>query len=159
MSTYRYSYCPYCHKMINFDRSEFYFYERYIDLEYRRCPKCNRIYKTDKKLYHQMNPKEKNNIRNMYYINIFATSATIFALLFLFAVLLISVFFQDNIGEFVTKSIIIISIISLVLGYILAKSNYEQIKSITINDFDIDDELKDLLRKENNMRYKYGYFN
>ena len=106
-----------------------------------------------------MNQKEKNNIRNMYYINIFATSATIFALLFLFAVLLISVFFQDNIGEFVMKSTIIILIISLVLGYILAKSNYEQIKSITINDFDIDDELKELLRNENNMRYKYGYFN
>ena len=159
MSTYRYSYCPYCHKMINFDRSEFYFYERYIDLEYRRCPKCNRIYKTDKKLYHQMNQKEKNKIRNMYYINILATSATIFALLFSFVVLLISLFFQDNIGEFVMKSVIIISIVSLVLGYMLAKSNYKQIKSITINDFDIDDELKDLLRKENNMRYKYGYFN
>ena len=159
MSTYTYSYCPYCKKMINFNRSEFYFYDRYIDLEYRRCPKCNKIYKTGKKLYHQMNKKEKNKIRNMYYINIIATSATIFALLLIFTVFILSIFFNNNIGEYFMKSIIIITIISLILGYMLAKSNYEQIKSININDFEIDGELKELLRKENNERYKYGYFN
>ena len=35
MSTYRYTYCPYCNKMLNLERSEIYFYERYIDIKYR----------------------------------------------------------------------------------------------------------------------------
>ncbi len=159
MSTYSYTYCPYCKKMLNFERSEFYFYERYIDIEFRRCPRCNKIYKTGKKLYNQMNQQEKNNIKNMYYMNIITTSATIFALLLLLAVFILSMIFKDTVGEYIVKSTFIISIISLILGYILAKSNYKKIKAITINDFEIDDELKELLRKENNLRYKYGYFN
>ena len=159
MSTYSYTYCPYCKKMLNFERSEFYFYERYIDIEFRRCPRCNKIYKTGKKLYNQMNQQEKNNIKNMYYMNIITTSATIFALLLLLAVFILSMIFKDTVGEYIVKSTFIISIISLILGYILAKFNYKKIKAITINDFEIDDELKELLRKENNLRYKYGYFN
>ena len=145
--------------MLNFERSEFYFYERYIDIEFRRCPRCNKIYKTGKKLYNQMNQQEKNNIKNMYYMNIITTSATIFALLLLLAVFILSMIFKDTVGEYIVKSTFIISIISLILGYILAKFNYKKIKAITINDFEIDDELKELLRKENNLRYKYGYFN
>ena len=159
MSTYSYTYCPYCKKMLSFERSEFYFYEKYIDIEFRRCPRCNKIYKTGKKLYNQMNQQERNKIKNMYYMNIIATVATIFALLFLFVVFIISMVFKDKVGEYIMNSIFIISIISLILGYILAKSNYKKIKTITINDFKIDDELKELLRKENNLRYKYGYFN
>lgn len=106
-----------------------------------------------------MNQQEKNNIKNMYYMNIITTSATIFALLLLLAVFILSMIFKDTVGEYIVKSTFIISIISLILGYILAKSNYKKIKAITINDFEIDDELKELLRKENNLRYKYGYFN
>lgn len=159
MSTYRYTYCPYCNKMLNLERSEFYFYERYVDIEYRRCPKCNKIYKTGKKLYNQMNQQEKNKIKHMYYMNIIATASTIFALLFLVVVFILSIFFNDNIGEYIMKFTSIILAISLFLGYMLAKSNYEKMKIITVKDFEVDDELKELLRKENNLRYKYGYFN
>lgn len=150
MSTYKYTYCPYCNKMLDFDRSEFYFYERHIDIKYRRCPHCNNIYKTGKKLYFQMNSQERKNIKYMYYMNIISNSLTIFVILFTIIILLLSVLVDDFTFDIYTGIVsILLFIFSFVVGYKISLANYNKIRCLRIDDFQIDNELKTLLKNDN----------
>lgn len=150
MSTYRSEYCPFCKKALTIhQRSEFFDYNRYIGLPYERCPHCNHIYSTNRKLYSEMTVEEKANISSCYFFNIISSSFMIYAVAIFLIILIAEGAFKINIGDIVNYVFITPILPCVFLGYLLAKKNYNSLKEITINDFEIDDELKKINMQNN----------
>ena len=145
MSTYRNEYCPFCKKALTIhERSEFFDYNRYIGLPYERCPHCNHIYSTNRKLYLDMTDEEKSNLSSCYFFNIISSSFTLYAVAILLIIFIAEGAFKLNIGDIVNYVFITPILPCVFLGYLLAKKNYNSLKRLTINDFEnIDDELKE----------------
>lgn len=150
MSTYRNEYCPFCKKALTIhERSEFYDYTRYIGLKYERCPYCQKIFSTNRKLYSEMNQQEKSNISSCYFFNIISLSFTIYAVIILILIFICSSIFDVNIGDIVGYIFISPVLPAIVLGYLLSKKNYNILKNLTIDDFkNIDEELKEINLKD-----------
>lgn len=150
MSTYNYTYCPYCNKLQNNIlgvRQEFFYYNKYIGLKYNRCPYCNNIYSTGKKLYFQMSKEEKNKIKLIYPINILATSISLFAIILIITFIISGFIFSNNLGDYINYIFIILGILYIpcfIIAFYSAKREYEDIKKMSVDDFNIDEELKQL---------------
>lgn len=142
MSTYRNVYCPFCHKALTIhERSEFFSYNRYIGLKYERCPYCKNIYSTGKKLYNEMNEQERVDLFKFYLFNIVSAMVTLWAVIFVtimiidYAISNISTFSFDENGNFIMVLMCLCLIPSMILGFLAAKNNYENVKKITIDNF------------------------
>lgn len=143
MSTYRNTRCPYCGQILSLnERSEFYDYNRYIGLSYERCPNCNKIYSTNKKLYSDMNKNEKSQLSACYFFNIISTSFTLYAISIILLILINS--FVGNIANTISMVFLLPILPCIALGFIISKKNYNYIIKLTINDFNIDLELKNI---------------
>lgn len=145
MSTYRSEYCPFCKKpLIIHKRSEFFDYNRYIGLPYERCPYCNHIYSTNKKLYSKMTIEEKSKISVCYFFNVLSLSFMLYAIVIFIIILVAEEAFNINIGDIVNYVFIPPILPCILLGYLFAKRNYNSLKELTINNFEIDEELKNI---------------
>lgn len=150
MSTYRNEYCPFCKKPLAVhERSEFFYYNRYVGLPYERCPYCNHIYSTNRKLYSNMTVKEKNSISNCYFFNILSTSFTLYAVIICLSILIASGIFKIDIGNIISYILIFPILPCIFLGYLSAKKEYSSLKKLSIDDFKIDEELKRINMQDN----------
>ncbi len=135
---YKFSFCPHCGKKINIQNNIIGgVYSDYIDLPYKKCPYCNEVYSTGKKLYSDMNPKEQEKINNLMIreaINNAGTYAIITAAIFGFICMILSWINIEIPRSIMIVVLLIICAFSLVKGYINAKKVLEQIKKITIQD-------------------------
>lgn len=154
MSTHIYEYCPYCNNTItSHERSEFYSYNRFIGLKFERCPHCNKIYSTNKKLYCEMNDNERSKLKHKYYINIFSLSTTLYVILFLAILFISNTLFSINTSDILAFLFILPIIPSIILGYIISKKNFEKLKKYKYEDLIDDEELKNV-NIYNSLNYK-----
>ena len=157
MSTYRFSNCPYCKKTLEFmERSESYYFDRYIGLKYERCPHCNKIYTTNKKFYYQMTEDEKKDLHLAYIGNIFFNSLGYIALVFIVLIIIFSIIYSDvteQMGLFGTI-IAISSFFCFVLGYHFSKQDYEEAKQLSTKDYDYLQKDLELLNLNNSVETK-----
>ena len=144
---YKFAFCPYCaHKFTphSYVAGEF---EKYIGAQFERCPKCNRIYQTKKKLYSEMTDKEKKKMQYVFLLDILNSA---FAWLIIIAAILAVclILFKININNNIIILVLLITFIFAILySYRNCKNNYAHIKEMSIDDLKIYDlEIKELIK-------------
>ena len=154
MSTYIRIYCPYCNSKMNgfHERQESYFYSKYIGLPYSRCPHCNKIYRTGKKLYSEMSEMEQNKIKRLFPKNIFSSIFTVSACVIISGTLIGSLISSIS-GNQITFIFLIASLLIsfpfiCIWAYKSSKKELELVKNMKIEDFEVEDkELLELLKQ------------
>lgn len=143
MSTYRYKKCPYCNNYLTIhERSEFFDYNRYIGLSYGRCPNCNKIYSTGLKLYNEMNPNEKQQVKTPKIGTTVSLIFTCYAILLIISVSIATAINTNILENYILYICGIAFLISIPLGMVLGCFLYKHFTELTIDDFEIDEELK-----------------
>ncbi len=135
---YKYGFCPHCGKKISIYNNVIGgVYSDYIDFPYKKCPYCNEIYNTGKKLYSEMNQKEKEKIDSLIIREAFHNTGVcivIFGTIFGFICMVLSWIGIEVPRNSMLIIFFIICIFSFVKGCISAKQVLKQIKNMSIND-------------------------
>ena len=138
--------CPYCNQMIVcHERSDFYDYNRMIGPSLNRCPNCKKIYRTGLKLYSDMNKYEKNIVKFDAIRSAAITAISIFFVLFAIGCAITAAVNSDiikHIGVFIMLGS---AVVSLPIGIVVGIREYKEIKEQTVDDFNLDEELKAIL--------------
>ena len=149
MSTYRYTKCPYCNNFLTMhERSEFFDYNRYIGLSYGRCPNCNKIYSTGLKLYNDMNDREKQQLKTPKIGTTISLIFTCFAVLVIIFVIIASIINTSILENYNLYIFGAAFLISLPIGILGGNSLYKRYTSLTMDDFEIDDELRNTIIRD-----------
>ncbi|MCI8383906.1 MAG: hypothetical protein HFJ33_03445 [Clostridia bacterium] len=123
---------------------------RYIGLSYGRCPNCSKIYSTGLKLYSDMNANEKEQLRTPKIGTTIALIFTCFAILFIVLVGIASTINTRILEDYSLYILGIAFVISIPIGIVLGNSLYKHYIELTIDNFEIDEELKQKILSDGN---------
>nr|DAF61724.1 MAG TPA: MqsA [Siphoviridae sp. ct1yA16] len=149
MSTYKSARCPHCGKSLyTLVRTGLGDYSQYVGLPYERCPHCKKIYSTGKKLYSNMNYNDQKRVKKCFIFSTISHFFTLYLLISIIAIILLSLFINNMEYAFIA-TLILAFLPCLAFSIFASKAEYESIKDYSLDDFNLDNELRQIVINNN----------